>query len=216
VPIPDKVGMRLGAIILAGGRSVRMGRPKELLPFGSGTLLGHVVRELAAVAAHVLVIARDPQQELGALPAGTVRLHDATPDPGPLAGLVAGLRQLRHAAGFDADDAALLCGCDQPFLTSAVVVRLQQALGDHDLVLPEHDDRQHPLAAIYRLRLLPRGEALLAAGAHSPRALLADRTARVLQGDALRQIDPTLRFLANLNHPADYAAALHELPRAAD
>ena len=56
--------MILGSIILAGGRSRRMGRPKESLPFAGSTLLGHTVDVLLDCTFPVVVVARDQEQEL--------------------------------------------------------------------------------------------------------------------------------------------------------
>ena len=62
--MPDKESMRLGALILAGGRSRRMGRPKESLPLGDTTMLGWQCRTLLACAAPVVVIGRGAGQQL--------------------------------------------------------------------------------------------------------------------------------------------------------
>src|SRR5688572_28406934 len=108
--MPDKVAMRLCAIILAGGRSTRMGRAKDSLPFHGNTLLGRVAATLAACAAPVVVVARDPAQTLPPLPAGCELVCDERQEQGSLAGLAAGLRHVQSRA-----DAALLAACDQPF-----------------------------------------------------------------------------------------------------
>jgi molybdenum cofactor guanylyltransferase len=210
--MPDKFGMRLGALILAGGRSLRMGRPKEFLPFGCETMLGRAARLLAAACQPVLVVARDADQPLPPLPATCERLADERPDAGPLAGLVLGMQRLRHQHGFDDDDAVLLTGCDLPWLSAAAVHWLLQRLGDADLVMPQAAGTLHPLAAIYRLRTLAAARAAADAGAGTPRALLATSRATILDEPALRAFDPDLRFLTNINTPAEHAAAGAALP----
>ena len=210
--MPDKVGMRLGALILAGGRSVRMGRPKEFLPFGAETMLGRAARQLAAACQPVLVLARDADQVLPTLPATCARLADERPDAGPLAGLAIGLRELQERHGFGADDALLLTGCDLPWLSAEAVHWLLQRLGAADLVMPQCGGTLHPLAAIYRLRTAAAVQSALATGAGTPRALLATCRAVVVDEPELRTFDPELRFLANINTPADHAAALSGRP----
>lgn len=211
--MPDKFGMRLGALILAGGRSVRMGRPKEFLPFGGETMLGRAARLLAAACQPVLVLARDADQPLPPLPATCARLADERPDAGPLAGLALGLQRLRQHHGFEADDALLLTGCDLPWLDAAAVRWLLQRLGAADLVMPRAAGTLHPLAAIYRLRLTGAVDAALAAGGGTPRALLATSRVTIVDERELRTFDPELRLLANVNTPAEHAAALAALPR---
>src|SRR5204863_5774531 len=111
-------GSRLGGIVLAGGRSTRMGRPKALLEWEGRTLVAHVAATLAGAAAPVVVVAA-PGQELPPLPAGVEVARDARPDQGPLEGLAAGMRALERRA-----DAAFVCGADMPFLSSAAVGHL--------------------------------------------------------------------------------------------
>jgi molybdopterin-guanine dinucleotide biosynthesis protein A len=205
--MPDKIVMRLGAIILAGGRSTRMGRPKESLPFGSGTLLGNLGTTLAACAHPVVVVARDGAQALPPLPAGVARTHDALPDQGPLAGLAAGMTWLLAQGRLAPTDACFVTACDHPFLTAATVRWLAARLGDDDAVVPQVGEALQPLCAVYRLVVAPRCRHLLAMGVASPRSLaLAVRT-RIVEADELRTLDPGLRFLRNLNTPADYDEA---------
>ena len=59
-PFPEKGSMQIGAIILAGGRSRRMGKPKESLPIGDTTLLGRTSEVLLDCAFPVVVVARSP------------------------------------------------------------------------------------------------------------------------------------------------------------
>lgn len=202
--MPDKERMRLGAIILAGGRSARMGRPKEALPFAGAPLLARIAAALAPACEPVVVVARDARQELPTLPAAVLRTHDDAPGRGPLAGLAAGLRRLA-AHGFGPADAAFVVACDHPFVDAAFARCLAAALADADAAMPEVAGRVEPLCAIYRLRCLPRIDALLAAGDAGPRALAAG-AAQVPEA-ALRAVDPELRALCDVDTAADYDAA---------
>lgn len=203
--MPDKERMRLGAIILAGGRSARMGRPKDALPFAGAPLLARIAAALAPGCAPVVVVARDGAQELPPLPAGVLRAADELPGRGPLAGIQAGLRRL-GAAGFAADDAAFVVACDHPFVDAAFARFLAARLGDADAAMPERDGRSEPLCAVYRLRCLPRIDALLAAGDAGPSRLFDDRAARVGEVE-LRAFAPDLRPLVDVDTAADYDAA---------
>lgn len=202
--MPDKERMRLGAIILAGGRSARMGRPKEALPFAGAPLLTRIAAALAPACDPVVVVARDARQELPPLPAGVLRAHDDAPGRGPLAGLAAGLRALA-AHGFAPADAAFVVACDHPFVDAAFASGLADRLADADAAMPDVDGRVEPLCAVYRLRCLPRVDALLAAGDAGPSAL-APVAARV-PAATLRAVDPDLRALCDVDTAADYDAA---------
>lgn len=206
--MPDKFAMRLGALILAGGRSKRMGRPKEWLPFRGDTLLGHTLGTLRPCADPVAVVVRSEDQELPPMPAAIDRIADEDPSAGPLAALATGLRFLRTHRGLGDDTPVFVTACDHPFLTAAAIDFLLARLGDAQIAVPEIDGFLQPLCAIYRTRVLAAADDLLARGERMPRALVSlVPTSRVLAAE-LRAIDPDLRFLRNVNSPEDYERAL--------
>ena len=102
--------MRVGGIVLCGGRSSRMGRPKAWLPFGDEVMLQRVVRIVRAVVEPVVVVAA-PGQDVPELPPEVEIVRDEIEGKGPLGGLAAGLAALEGQA-----DAAYLSSCDVPFL----------------------------------------------------------------------------------------------------
>src|ERR1700676_1502303 len=136
---------QVGGIVLCGGQSSRMGRPKAWLPVAGEIMLPRVVRLLSEVVAPIVVVAA-PDQEVPALPAGVVGVRDEERGRGPLQGLAAGLAALQGRAG-----AAYLSSCDVPFLRPAFVRRLIDLLGDHAICVPRVGEHHHPLAAVYRL-----------------------------------------------------------------
>lgn len=191
--------MRLGGIILCGGESRRMGRPKAWLPFAGEPLLCRVVREVARAAAPLLIVAAEGQ----ALPAvGVPVVRDERPGRGPLEGLAAGL------AALDAD-AAFVTACDAPFLTADFVRRLAAQLGDADMVVPQVGGRRHPLPGVYRVAALPLVQALLAEGTLKLGALLDRARARVVGPAELGE--GAERALRNVNTPEEYVAAVREI-----
>ncbi len=209
--MPDKIAMRLGALILAGGRSKRMGRAKELLPFQHQTLLQRTVATLLQCAGPVVVVAREQAQKLPALPAGVLVVLDDQPDAGPLAALVRGLRFLCFDQNLGASDPVFVTGCDLPFLSVDAVRWLVQQLGRAPLVMPRAGGVLQPLAAIYRVSVLATAETLLQQGTRTPRSLATIPGARVLDEAEVRQFEPDLRFLRNVNTPDEYQHALDEL-----
>jgi molybdenum cofactor guanylyltransferase len=204
--------MRLGAIILAGGRSTRMGRPKESLPFGDETLLARACATVAACAAPVVVVARDAAQQLPPLPAGVQRTDDAAPDRGPLVGLAAGLAWLRTHGGLAAHDAAFAAACDQPFLTVAGIRTLAGELGEADVVMARIGGFVQPLGAVYRLSVAATIAGLLQQGIVSPRTLASAAKTRILDEAQLRAIDPELAFWRSVDTPDDYERAQRPAP----
>jgi molybdenum cofactor guanylyltransferase len=193
-----------GGIVLCGGRSSRMGRPKAWLPFGPEALLQRNVRILREVLEPVVVVAA-PGQELPALPEPVQIARDDQAYLGPLNGLAAGLAALAGRA-----DVAYLSSCDAPFLLPGFVRRVIDHLGDADVCLPEIGGFKHPLAAAYRIRVLPAAKDLLAAG-HLRPVFLSDRLpTRVLTAADVADVDPTLGSLRNVNTLEEYEGALRD------
>ena len=193
---------RVGGVVLCGGRSLRMGRPKAWLPFGDELMLPRVVRIVGEVAAPLVIVAA-PGQDLPPLPADVRVVRDPVEDRGPLQGLAAGLAALAGHA-----DAVYLSSCDVPLLKPAFVQRLVELLGVFDICVPQADGYEHPLAAVYRTTVRPHVEALLAAGRLRPVFLFEAANTRFVTADEWADVDASSALLRNLNTPDEYAAAL--------
>jgi molybdopterin-guanine dinucleotide biosynthesis protein A len=180
-----------------------MGLAKATLPFGPELMLQRVVRLLHTVARPIVVVTAN-SQELPPLPPDILITRDRRESRGPLEGLLAGLSALAQS---DAT-AAYATSCDVPLLAPSFVTAMFDALGDADIAVPIDGQFAHPLAAVYRLSVLPHIESLLSADQLRP-AFLFDRvrTKKIPVAD-LRHADSNLATLQNLNHPADYLAAL--------
>jgi molybdopterin-guanine dinucleotide biosynthesis protein A len=197
--------MKVGGIVLCGGQSRRMGRPKAWLPFGGEIMLPRVVRLLREVVQPIVVVAA-PNQDLPPLPDDTLLAWDEEKGRGPLQGLAAGLAALKGRA-----DAAYLSSCDVPFLRPAFAQRLIDLLGDCDVCVPRVGEFHHPLAAVYRLRVADAVAQLLAENRLRPIFLFEAVPTRIVEAPELADVDPTFQTLRNLNTPQDYARALAEL-----
>jgi molybdopterin-guanine dinucleotide biosynthesis protein A len=193
--------MNVGGIVVCGGQSKRMGRPKAWLPFAGEIMLPRILRLLAEV--NPLVVVAAPGQDLPPLPPGVDVVHDEERGRGPLQGLAAGLGALRGRA-----DAAYASSCDVPFLQPTFVRRLIELLGDHHICVPHVDGYHHPLAAVYRLDVADAVKRLLAADRLRPVFLFDLVPTRVVEAVELADADPTFATLRNLNTPEDYEAAL--------
>jgi molybdopterin-guanine dinucleotide biosynthesis protein A len=207
--------MTTGGIILCGGRSSRMGRPKAWLPFAGETLLQRTARTLRAVLEPVIVVAA-PGQDVPPLPAETRIVRDEVEGKGPLGGLAAGLAALEGEV-----DAVYLSACDTPFLKAAFVRRVVSftASGDHQIAVPclrENRDlavaARQPLAAVYRVSVLPVVRELLAADRLRMLNLLEMVPTRMIEAHEFTDVDPDLLSLRNVNTPEEYEAACLQLP----
>ncbi len=143
------------AVVLAGGRSTRMGRDKALLPLADGrTLLARQLDVLrAAGAAEVLVSARHEQR----LPLKGARLiPDCEPDCGPLGGIAAALAAAAH-------DRLLVLAIDLPRMSAEFLAGLVAAATPDRGLVPLLDGEPEPLAALYPRDAVTLATAMLAA-----------------------------------------------------
>ena len=194
--------MRVGGVVLCGGRSSRMGRPKAWLPFHGELMLPRVVRLLSEVVDPIVVAAAG--QELPLLPQGVAVVRDEVEGRGPLQGLAAGLKAMSDRA-----EAAYLSSCDAPLLRSAFVRRLAELIGDALVCVPFIGEYCHPLSALYRVEISEVVDRQLAANRLSLLSLFAAVPTRVVQAAELADVDPLLQTLRNVNTPEEYEAALH-------
>jgi molybdopterin-guanine dinucleotide biosynthesis protein A len=211
--MPDNAAMRIGSLILAGGRSVRMGQPKELLPFDGQPLLTRIAGTLAAATKPVVVVARGGDQRLPPLPDGVHVVADEQPDGGPLWGLCTGLRFVRSRGLLVDEDAVFVTGCDAPFVRGTFAAWLAAQMGDAMAVVPEVGGELQPLCACYRVGVLPAVEDLLAHDGRSPRALATAVPTRILAEAEFAASDAGLLSVENVNTPDEYQRALRTAPR---
>ncbi len=184
-------------IVLAGGRSSRMGEPKAWLDWHGAPLVRRLCGLVARGARGPVVVVRAAGQELPPLPDGVRVVDDARAGRGPLQGILAGLEAV------DAD-VAFVASVDLPFLHPEFVAAICAATGGVDAAVPHVGGHAQPLAAAYRPALAPVAAELLEAGDAGAMTLLAHCRARTVE--AL----PHPESVRNLNERADYEAALGE------
>lgn len=208
-------------IVLAGGRSRRMGRPKALLPFGDATLLDRVVRRVAQVCPRVVVVVRDrtvlsggddrallPTGAHSVLPAGEV-VVDRFPGLGPLSGLHAGLLATET-------ETAVCVACDLPLVRPALLRLLADLAAGYDAAVPVVGGRPQPVCAAYHRRVADAAAEILQGGGGAMRDLLSRLRVRLVGAADLRRADPDLLSFLDVNTPADYREALARAQREAD
>lgn len=216
---PSSHPLKVGGVVLCGGRSSRMGQPKAMLPLGHEVMLQKVCRTLLEVVQPVCVVAA-PEQELPDFSAvdqrnqpfshqhpSSIRVaRDPVGYRGPLAGLAVGLHEL-----VDQVDAVYVSACDVPLLQTAFIQAVVEGLDDHEIVVPWDGQFYHPLSAVYRVSVLARVEELLSKDQRRPASLFEVCRTRRIDVQQLRRVDPELDSLRNANTPEEYALVLERL-----
>src|SRR5437879_8646529 len=179
-------------LLLAGGESRRMGRPKALLPVRGSTLVEWMAERLAPRFQRLLVSAGDEQQLPESLRGHLVR--DLRPAAGPLGGIEAGLAATPH-------DVLVAVACDMPGVGVALTEKLLAASAGHDAAVPRVGGRPEPTCAAYRRSAAAPVTRLLDAGQRRAADVLRDLDVRWLDDEPAGQF-------ADLDTPEDYAAFL--------
>ncbi len=178
-------GALVGAYLLAGGASSRMGRDKALLLIDGSPLLVRLVNILATVSGNPQIIAPAGRYEqLGYRP-----IHDRRSGCGPLAGVETALLH----SNFEWN---LVLACDLPFVTKEW---LGQMVATAIAAAPETwlvTTGENPLLAVWRKPALPAVQSALDAGQFRLRDLMKPLNAQNL-------IPPDPQILANWNRPDD-------------
>ena len=189
-PLPAASG-----VLLAGGKSSRMGTNKALLRFASGeTVVERIVARLRPLCAELLIVTNTPAEyEFLGLP----MFGDAYPGASALGGICTGLL---HAGS----NRALVLSCDLPLVNAALLEHLLAVPFDYDLLVPFIAGRQQPLHAIYARACLPAMQAQIESG-----DLKIVRLLDTLRGRILTETDFPPEWLTsfrNMNTPADWAS----------
>jgi molybdenum cofactor guanylyltransferase len=194
----DRTTADATAVVLTGGKSSRMGRPKALLPFDDEPLIAHIVRRLSRVFAEIVVVAA-PDQELPPLAAALVR--DDIAYQGPVSGIYHGLKAAHKEVCF-------VTSCDAPFLNLMLISHLVSQISDWDVVVPFWEERFQPLHAVYRRSVVALLHEQLERSDLRPISLYPKVRTREIYEDEVRRFDPEGLSFLNMNTPQDYQAAV--------
>lgn len=187
--------MRSSAVILAGGRSSRMGGvDKAFMRVGGVTVIERSIGVLQTIFDEIIVVTNAPQKYRDMT--GVTLTTDQFVGRGPLAGLHAGLLQAKHPYCF-------LVACDMPFIRPEPIAHLQSLVCGYDAVVPFWDGDVEPLHAFYARRLWPVAEQLLRLNKSGLRDLLPLARVRYVREEELRLIPGVEESFRNVNTPAD-------------
>ena len=188
--------MKTICVILAGGKSSRMGRDKAALPLAGETFLSRLVRVYSpAFPVYVSV------GEAGKFFCdGAEEIVDLHPGMGPLSGL--------EAAFVHTDaDVVFLTATDLPFGTLALARKLLCLLGDADAcVIRRADEQPEPAFGVYKRSCLLAVQDLLAENRRAFRGLFDKVSVRWAEEAELREF-PLEQLLQNVNTPEEYEKA---------
>jgi molybdopterin-guanine dinucleotide biosynthesis protein A len=179
-------------VILAGGKSSRMGTNKALLPFQESTLIRNVAIQLSNIFSRVLLSVNSPDafSDLG-----LSRIMDHYPETGPLGGI---------ASVLESGEKRIFCvGCDMPFLNLELITTICN-YDEAEAVIPIWNNTPEVLHALYSSSLLPAIQNSLKIGLYKITDALEHSVVRYIPESEIIKMDPDGSSFRNINTPAEY------------
>jgi len=193
--------MEAAGIILAGGKSTRMGTNKALLSLGQETMIGRVVGLLKLIFPEIIIVTNEPDlyQDL------QVKLvRDVIPAQGPLSGIHAGLLASPYWYNF-------VLACDMPFINLDLITFIVEEAQGFDGAVPRWRGFYQPLHAVYSRSCIEPIEACLKRKLTQVIAFYPNVRLRVLDADVLKRFGDLETIFFNINTPGDLDKAKHKL-----
>ncbi len=196
--------MTFTTVILAGGKSLRLGRDKALEKIGKQTLIERVVKIVSPISQEVIVVTSPGQLEtLSALPLLQLKTRitaDIYPGKGVLGGIYTGL-------SFANTFYSLVVACDMPFLSGILLDYLVSLANNFDLVVPKIRGMYEPLHAVYSKNCLAIIEQLLSQEKRQVAELFNRVRTRYVGEEEINRFDPEYLSFFNINTKADLRRA---------
>lgn len=136
---------KITGIVLAGGKSRRMGAEKGLLKFAGKRLIEHAIFVLEKVCDQIIIIENSDTYDFLGYPV----FADIIPNSGPMGGIFTGLMKSET-------DLNLVLSCDMPFIPEVLLKYLIQNNSGFDVAVPWHGGRKfEPMCAVYHKKTIP-------------------------------------------------------------
>jgi molybdopterin-guanine dinucleotide biosynthesis protein A len=197
-PTREPLPLPVTGLILSGGKSKRMGRPKAFLPFEGSTVIGHIVSEIKDLFSEIFIVANEVEsfEDLG-----VDVVKDILPHRGPLGGILSGLMTSSNHYAF-------VMACDMPLIDKRLVRELVSRRQDNDVVVLSHPQGIEPLFGVYSKNCIKPLEESLFAGNLSVQDFLSGLKAGVYEWMPERADAETLPPFFNINTPQDYSRVI--------
>lgn len=182
--------MVFSGIVLAGGKSSRMGIDKGLMDFDGQPLIQYSIELLENFCDDIVISANNPQYERFGYPV----VPDKILGLGPAGGITSASKKVIN-------DWIIFLSCDIPFVTPAVIDRLSIETGKSNAIIPIHENGVEPLIAIYNKRFMKTFEECLGKGINKMQDIL--EMGDVNYVDFQNELDADPHLFDNINSYSD-------------
>ena len=183
-------------IILAGGKSSRMGRDKSMLPLADSgeSMLKNIWNGLIPLCKEILICGNSSDKYK--LP-DTVEISDIYKDRGPLSGIHAGLKRASY-------DYSFIVSCDMANFNQELAAFLLSKCDNYDLIIPQHNGLFEPLFAVYHKNTLDIIEKKILSGENRVQKIIAEANPLIIDDDEIKAFGDPKELFKNINTPEDY------------
>jgi molybdopterin-guanine dinucleotide biosynthesis protein A len=190
----------VNSIVLAGGKSVRLGRNKLLEKVGTQNLLERVITRLKYFNNQIYVVVAESSILPDLKKYSSVKvIKDIIPGKGSLGGLYSGLTESDSPYN-------LAVACDMPFLNLKLFKHMIGLAEDYDAVIPLINDKAEPLHAVYSRNCLPAMRKLIEQNRLSISELFPMIKTYYLSTGDVEELDPRHMSFFNINNEEDLRA----------
>lgn len=178
---------KVSGIILAGGRSSRMGQDKGMMYFRGEPMIAWVIQSLKGVTTNISISTNDVKYTQWGFPI----IQDEVTQQGPLAGVVAALEQSKNQMN-------VIVSCDMPFMRPVVLLRLLEESKNAEITIPIVGGKSYPLCGCYQKSCTPKLRKLLMKGERKMKT--------VIQNFKLKEVEFPIvweSYFQNINTPKE-------------
>ncbi len=184
----------VSGILLAGGKSARMGTDKAFLDIGGERLIDRILKVYKSLFDDIVIVTNEPLAFLEFSEAAVVT--DIYKGKGPLGGIYTGLFYAKNPCAF-------VSACDMPFLSAAFIAFLVAQTGRQDIIVPVTENGYQPLCAVYSQKCLPSILRLLLLDQLKITGFYRDMQVLAVGKNQIAPFNPDGRLFRNLNTPDD-------------
>ena len=191
-----KDSVNINGIVLAGGKSSRMGSPKGLLDLNGRPFISHITAAMQPLVHELFIVSDDATYDHFE----GIRVPDIYTNAGPVGGIYAGL--MRSPSFYN-----LILSCDVPLINSTVLnILINNIEEGYDVIQLESEGQTLPLVAIYTQDCVAHFKNLLAAGERRLRTAVTGLRVKTIPLDA-----SLTSFVQNINTQTEYNSIKNEL-----
>ena len=200
--IKNKKIYPLTAIILAGGKSTRVGlnKSKDQMKFAGRLLIDWVISNLTSLdnLTEEDIIIVGPKEKY---PHFKQVVQDIFPQKGPLGGIFSGLKASNSQYN-------LVVACDMPFLEVKLLQYMREEIDSNDIIIPRYNRGYiEPLCAIYSKKCLEVMEKNIQSGILSVRKIFPHLRIKFIEEEEIKKFDPKFYSFFNVNFKSDFKKA---------